>query len=176
MHHITTREIQHSEAVQEAVRVPDAMRDGAVHQQVPQPQRHQQRRELHAVHDGSADEHGRDDGEGELVNAEGCLRHRGRELVATTGTELDAGEPHSTQVPEEGEGRRGLERGTGGLVLPFHGEVQVEVGAVAGEHGGEGQRVAQSGPEQGDQTGQREALHGRGQHILHAHAAYSIQI
>ena len=72
-------------------------------------------------------------------------------------TVLDVGEPRSTTVPHEG-----AEREVGRAIFVFRGRRK-------------GQAVADGRPQQRDQTRQREALHGRGQHVLHAHTARVVE-
>ena len=89
MDHVAARKVQAAEPVQEAVRVPVPVGDGAVDEGVPEHHEDQHRPEPHPsqaviipwhdqevslpIGEGPADEGGCDDGEGELEHAEDRL-------------------------------------------------------------------------------------------------------
>ena len=86
------------------------MRDGAVHQRVPQRDERDEALILHAVGERAGDERGGDDGEGELVDPEHGLGDGGRQLVDTVG--LDAQVPAVRAVADD-RGRLGVGGGAG---------------------------------------------------------------
>ena len=139
-----------------AARRPHPVRDRRVDQQRPQRHEDAQRRELHAVGEGTHDQRRRDDRERHLEHHVDGLRDRRRHRRDV----LDA------RLQHEGLGVVALGDVIGDAVQ--HEARQVADVGIARR---EGQAVAGDAPDDGDDAGDDEALHQRGEDVLLAHHA-----
>ena len=124
-------------------RAPDPVRDRRVDQQRPQPMNHSRAENFMRSAKAPADQRRGDDREGHLEHHVDRFRDRLRR-------------------------DRSIER------RARHAACQQERGCrspMYGAAGGEGEAVADDHPQHGDEAGDREALHDRGEHVLLAHHA-----
>ena len=91
------REVEHARVEEEAVRLPDPVRDRRVDDERPERHEDQHRRELHPVDEGADDEGRRDRGEGHLEHHEDGFGNGAREAV-----DADALEHHLIEPADEG--------------------------------------------------------------------------
>jgi hypothetical protein len=142
MDHIPPGIVDDTDAVQVAVRVPVHVSDGAVDHEVPQAERDEHRAKLHSVSESTTDERGGDDREGQLEGAEERLGYGGGVLMNRVWM-------HAKQPKPLCRSKNSCRR----------------VGICCW---GKRQTVSEAQPEESDETGKTEPLHGSRENILNA--------